>query len=90
MGNGSRKRILPLLRLLLPSSSFTLPQLNCSKSSVGSRNRLLQPYNCRQRLKLILTDRFRVVTGWKQPQLAVPPDSGRSAYRSAGELVPTT
>ncbi|RZR97821.1 hypothetical protein BHM03_00027069 [Ensete ventricosum] len=39
--------------------------------------------------KLIVDGRFRVVTGRKQPQSAVTPDSGRSRYRSAGEPIRT-
>ncbi|RWW24471.1 hypothetical protein GW17_00011239 [Ensete ventricosum] len=43
----------------------------------------------RRRSKSIVTGRFRVVTGRKQPQSAVPPGSGRSAYWSTGRPVCT-
>ncbi|RZS21903.1 hypothetical protein BHM03_00054605 [Ensete ventricosum] len=55
-----------------PSSSFSLPQL-------------IPPKISRRRSKSIVTGRFRVVTGRKQPQSTVPLDSRRSAYQSANE-----
>ncbi|RWW58948.1 hypothetical protein BHE74_00034148 [Ensete ventricosum] len=59
-----------------PCSSFCLPRL------------IPLEIGC-QRLKSIVTGRFWVVTGWKQPQWMVPPGSGWSTYRSAGGLVCT-
>ncbi|RRT45270.1 hypothetical protein B296_00055239 [Ensete ventricosum] len=51
------------------------------------RNRPLPFDSDRRRSKSIVTGRFRVVTGWKQPQLAVSPGTGRSAYWSTGRPV---
>ncbi|RWV99107.1 hypothetical protein BHE74_00015734 [Ensete ventricosum] len=51
--------------------------------------RLIPPEIGHRRSKSTGNDRFRVVTGRKQPQLAIPPDSGQSTYRSAGRPVRT-
>ncbi|RZS14682.1 hypothetical protein BHM03_00046402 [Ensete ventricosum] len=53
------------------------------------RNRPLPFDSDRRRSKSIVTGRFRVVTGRKQPQSTVPPGSGRSAYWSTGRPVCT-
>ncbi|RZR86906.1 hypothetical protein BHM03_00014205 [Ensete ventricosum] len=71
-----------------PSSSFSLLRLIPPKIA-NSRNRPLPPDSGRQRSKSIVTGRFQVVTRWKQPQSAIQPGSGLSAYRSAGKPVHT-
>ncbi|RWW11261.1 hypothetical protein GW17_00025140 [Ensete ventricosum] len=67
-----------------------------AKSSIGlqilpplvdtAQNRSLPPDNNRRRSKSTVIDRFQVVTGRKQPQSMVPPDSEWSAYRLASGL----
>ncbi|RWW80602.1 hypothetical protein BHE74_00011039 [Ensete ventricosum] len=51
--------------------------------------RMIPPKIDRPWSKSTVTDRFRVVTERKQSQSAIPPDSGQSVFRSAGELVRT-
>ncbi|RZR90368.1 hypothetical protein BHM03_00018262 [Ensete ventricosum] len=51
--------------------------------------RLISPVIDRRRSKSAADYRNQSVTGRKQPQLVVPPDSGRSAYRSVGGSVCT-
>ncbi|RWW22713.1 hypothetical protein GW17_00013076 [Ensete ventricosum] len=60
-----------------PSSSFSL-RLYRPKSIVDDRNRPSPPNSGQRRSNLTVTDRFQVVTGWKQTQSMVTPDSGRS------------
>ncbi|RRT38405.1 hypothetical protein B296_00047980 [Ensete ventricosum] len=50
---------------------------------------LIPPGYRRRRLKSIVIDRFRVVTGRKQPQSTVLPGSGQSVHQSVSGLVQT-
>ncbi|RWW35224.1 hypothetical protein BHE74_00059872 [Ensete ventricosum] len=51
--------------------------------------RLIPPEIDQRQSNSIVTGRFRVVTGRKQPNSAKSPGSGRFAYRSAGRPVCT-
>ncbi|RRT72304.1 hypothetical protein B296_00026797, partial [Ensete ventricosum] len=66
-----------------PSSSFSLGWYHLKSVADGQNRLLLLDSNWRQ-LKSTITGRFRVVTGWKQPQSAVSSGSGQFAYQSTG------
>ncbi|RRT68720.1 hypothetical protein B296_00038064, partial [Ensete ventricosum] len=73
-----------------PSSSFSFPQLTPPEIS---RRQSKSTVTTRQRPATIEIDHYQSILGGnvaeKQPQSAVPPDSGWSVYRSANRPVPS-
>ncbi|RWW20109.1 hypothetical protein GW17_00015794 [Ensete ventricosum] len=75
------RQIVPYRHTELSSVRYGSP---FSSPSFSSPSSFLSSNDGRQRSKLTVTGRFRVVTGWKQPQSAVPLGSGWSLSRSVG------
>ncbi|RZS13484.1 hypothetical protein BHM03_00045078 [Ensete ventricosum] len=93
-GSGSREQC-RISRFSLFFSLFFLvpwpipPEIDHPTTIDDGQNQPLPLDNSRRRSKSTVTDRFRVVTGRKQPQSMVPPSNEWFAYRSAGEPVRT-
>ncbi|RWV94131.1 hypothetical protein GW17_00043362 [Ensete ventricosum] len=81
-------QVLPFLLLFFSLIFFFPPSVDTAqnRSSTVEIDHY-RPIEAARWSKSIVTDRFWVVMGWKQPQSAVPPGSGRFAYRSAGRPV---